>query len=51
MAKQTDVIPEETLDPTDWESMRKLGHRILDDVMDYLETLRIILPGSMHRIV
>lgn len=31
---------EETLDPADWESMRALGHRIVDDVIDYLETLR-----------
>jgi aromatic-L-amino-acid/L-tryptophan decarboxylase len=42
--KQTDVMAEEsveeTLDPKDWESMRALGHRILDDMMDYLETLR-----------
>jgi len=41
---ETDVMPgkseEESLDPKDWESMRKLGHRILDDMMDYLETLR-----------
>ena len=42
--KETDVMPgksaEESLDPEDWESMRMLGHRILDDMMDYLETLR-----------
>ena len=31
---------EETLDPNDWVAMRALGHRILDDMMDYLETLR-----------
>ena len=34
---ETDVMPgksaEESLDPKDWESMRKLGHRILDDMM------------------
>lgn len=48
MKEQTDVTAEEmpeetaeeTLDPEDWESMRALGHRILDDMMDYLETLR-----------
>jgi aromatic-L-amino-acid decarboxylase len=43
MKEQTDVTAkktvEETLDPKDWESMRALGHRILDDMMDYLETL------------
>ena len=40
MDRQTKARCEETLDPEDWESMRALGHRILDDTMDYLETLR-----------
>lgn len=31
---------EETLDPDDWESMRKLGHKIMDDMVDYLKTVR-----------
>jgi glutamate/tyrosine decarboxylase-like PLP-dependent enzyme len=31
---------EETLDPEDWESMRQLGHRMLDDMLDYLEDLK-----------
>jgi aromatic-L-amino-acid decarboxylase len=31
---------EETLDPTDWASMRVLGHRMLDDMLDYMETVR-----------
>lgn len=31
---------EETLDPEDWESMRKLGHKMLDDMVDYLKTIR-----------
>jgi len=31
---------EETLDPDDWESMRKLGHKMLDDMMDYMKTVR-----------
>ncbi|HDQ07445.1 MAG TPA: aminotransferase class V-fold PLP-dependent enzyme [Methanoculleus sp.] len=31
---------EETLDPEEWASMRALGHQIMDDAMDYLETLR-----------
>jgi aromatic-L-amino-acid/L-tryptophan decarboxylase len=35
-----DFLIEETLDPDDWESMRSLGHRILDDALDYLESLR-----------
>jgi len=40
MDRQTKARCEETLDPEDWKSMRALGHRILDDTMDYLETLR-----------
>lgn len=31
---------EVTLDPDDWESMRKLGHKMLDDMVDYLKTVR-----------
>ena len=31
---------EETLDPDDWESMRKLGHKMLDDMVDYMRTVR-----------
>ena len=35
------TIPlEETLDPTDWESTRALGHRMVDDMIDYLKTVR-----------
>ena len=40
MNEQTDVLTEETLDPGDWESMRALGHRMLDDALDYVEKLR-----------
>lgn len=40
MKKITNWLGEETLDPNDWESMRSLGHRILDEALDYLETLR-----------
>jgi glutamate/tyrosine decarboxylase-like PLP-dependent enzyme len=32
--------PEETLDPQDWEKFRKLGHRMLDDTINYLATRR-----------
>ena len=32
--------PEETLDPEDWESMRALGHRMVDDMMDYMQSVR-----------
>jgi len=31
---------EESLDPGDWGEMRRLGHRMLDDAMDYLEHVR-----------
>jgi aromatic-L-amino-acid decarboxylase len=38
---QTQVVPpQETLDPDDWESMRALGHRMLDDMLDYMKTVR-----------
>src|SRR3954471_18374444 len=32
--------PEESLDPEDWTAMRRLGHRMVDDAMDYLEQVR-----------
>ena len=31
---------DETLDNPDWEGMRLLGHRIVDDVVAYLQTVR-----------
>ena len=31
---------EESLDPQDWEQLRSLGHRMLDDMLDFLSTLR-----------
>ncbi len=34
------MLPEKTLDPEDWESMRALGHRMLDDMLDYMKTVR-----------
>lgn len=40
MKRATDAQREETLDPEDWAAMRALGHRIVDDTMDYLETIR-----------
>jgi aromatic-L-amino-acid decarboxylase len=30
----------ESLDPADWQSLRAQGHRMLDDMLDYLEGLR-----------
>ncbi len=32
--------PFETLDPEDWEAMRELGHRVVDDVLNYFQTTR-----------
>ncbi|HEY7612419.1 MAG TPA: pyridoxal-dependent decarboxylase [Gemmatimonadales bacterium] len=32
--------PEETLDPADWGELRALGHRMVDDMMDYLQGVR-----------
>src|SRR2546426_8998197 len=31
---------EETLDPQDWDEVRRLGHRMVDDVLEYLRTVR-----------
>jgi aromatic-L-amino-acid/L-tryptophan decarboxylase len=30
----------ETLDPENWEEMRKLGHRMIDDAIEYLKNVR-----------
>lgn len=30
----------ETLDPADWDAMRALGHRMVDDAITYLQTVR-----------
>ena len=40
MLKQSETLKEETLDPEDWESVRALGHRMLDEMLDYTQTLR-----------
>jgi aromatic-L-amino-acid decarboxylase len=38
---ETDTITrEETLDPENWAAMRELGHRMVDDMFHYLESLR-----------
>lgn len=34
------AIKEETLDPDDWEALRALGHQMVDDMLDYLRTVR-----------
>lgn len=31
---------EETLDPEDWNAMRALGHRMVDEMLSYLESVR-----------
>ena len=44
--------PEETLDPKDWRAMRELGHRMVDDMMGWLETARerpVWQPGARWR--
>lgn len=40
MTNNETLSNEETLDPQNWESMRELGHRLLDDMLDYLEELK-----------
>jgi glutamate/tyrosine decarboxylase-like PLP-dependent enzyme len=37
---ETEFVLEESLDPEDWESMRALGHRMLDDMLDHAKSLR-----------
>src|SRR5687767_140429 len=31
--------PEETLDPENWNEIRQMGHRMVDDMVDYLSTV------------
>ncbi len=33
------VIKDLTLDPKNWDEMRKLGHQMIDDVMDFLQNI------------
>jgi aromatic-L-amino-acid/L-tryptophan decarboxylase len=41
MATLTEAeIRQLTLDPEDWEGIRKLGHRMVDDMLDHMATLR-----------
>ena len=37
---------EETLDPQDWEKLRILGHKMLDDMLTYLQNIRDVPSGS-----
>jgi glutamate/tyrosine decarboxylase-like PLP-dependent enzyme len=34
------MIDEETLDPQDWDALRTLGHRMVDDMLNYLQLVR-----------
>jgi len=44
MRKTSDSNPrhfdERSLDPDDWEGLRSLGHQVLDDMIDYLHSVR-----------
>ena len=40
MAQKKAMSVEETLDPEDWESMQVLGHQMVDDMMEYMKTIR-----------
>ncbi|MBC7829792.1 MAG: amino acid decarboxylase [Chitinophagaceae bacterium] len=34
------LLQEETLDPADWNALRTLGHKMIDDMFDYLQQVR-----------
>lgn len=34
------MVEERSLDPEDWEELRRLGHQAFDDVIEYLRTIR-----------
>lgn len=40
MKQDTGVAQEETLDPADWDAMKKLGHQMIDDMFEYLQEVR-----------
>jgi hypothetical protein len=35
-----ELVREETLDPGDWSALRKLGNVMLNDMIDFLQTIR-----------
>lgn len=37
---ETTLRQNESLDPENWQDLRQLGHRMLDDMLDYLEQVR-----------
>ncbi len=36
-----------SLDPEDWTALRTLGHAMLDDMFDHIETLRPAQSGNL----
>lgn len=40
MAKTPAADPRPSLDPEDWTGLRAQGHRMLDDILDYIEGIR-----------
>ncbi|MGH7535047.1 MAG: pyridoxal phosphate-dependent decarboxylase family protein [Gemmatimonadales bacterium] len=40
MSAPTELSVAETLDPADWDELRTLGHQMVDDMMEYLATVR-----------
>jgi glutamate/tyrosine decarboxylase-like PLP-dependent enzyme len=40
LAAKTSTEASQTLDPTDWSSFRAQAHRMLDDMLGYIETIR-----------
>ena len=47
MNQQTEGASDEvTLDPQDWEKLRALGHKMLDDMLTYLQNIREVQPMS-----
>ena len=42
--RRMEPIEEETLDPADWGELRAVGHRMIDDLIDYLARVRERAP-------
>ena len=40
MKSELKFSKEESLDPQDWEAMRVLGHQMVDDMLDYMRSIR-----------
>jgi aromatic-L-amino-acid decarboxylase len=40
MDYENPITQEESLDPDNWEATRALGHRMVDDMLDYLRDVR-----------